>query len=87
MRRLVEFFGCGVVYKNREAFRYVVSKFSDIYEKIIPFFLKYPVQGKKLKHFQDWCKVADMMKEKQHLTVESLNNIREIKAGMNSGRD
>lgn len=87
MRSFVEFFGCGVVYKNRETFRYLVSKFSDIHEKVIPFFQKYPIEGKKYKDFQDWCKVAEMMKEKQHLTVEGLNKIREIKAGMNSGRD
>jgi hypothetical protein len=87
MRSLVEFFGCGAVYPNRETFRYIVSKSRDIHEKIIPFFIQYPIQGKKLKDFQDWCKVAEMMKEKQHLTVEGLNKIREIKAGMNSGRE
>ena len=87
IRSLVEFFGCGDVYKNREAFRYLVYKLSDLNEKIIPFFIKYPVQGKKLLDFQDWCKVAEMMKEKKHLTIEGLNEIRAIKAGINSGRN
>ena len=87
IRSLVEFFGCGGVYKNRGAFRYVVNKFSDLNEKIIPFFIKYPVQGKKLLDFQDWCKVAEMMKEKKHLTIEGLNEIRAIKAGMNRERN
>ena len=87
IRSLVEFFGCGDVSKNRGAFRYIVNKLSDLNEKIIPFFLKYPVQGKKLLDFQDWCKVAEMMKRKKHLTIEGLNEIRVIKAGMNRGRN
>lgn len=48
MISLVKFFGCGAVYKNRETFRYLVSKFSDIHEKIIPF-LKYPVLLKSIR--------------------------------------
>jgi hypothetical protein len=87
IRSLVEFFGCGGVYKNRGAFRYIVNKFSDLNEKIIPFFIKYPIQGKKRLDFQDWCKVAEMMKEKKHLTIEGLNEIRAIKAGINRGRN
>jgi hypothetical protein len=53
MRSLVEYFGCGTVYKNREAFRFLVTKFSDINEKIVPFFVKYPVQGKKFMDYLD----------------------------------
>ena len=87
IRGLVEFFGCGDVYKNRGAFRYIVNKLSDLNEKIIPFFVKYPIQGKKLLDFQDWCKVAEMMKEKKHLTIEGLNEICVIKAGINRGRN
>ena len=89
MKNFINWFNCGTVYKekNREIVKFYASKFSDIHEKIIPFFIQYPIQGKKLKDFQDCCKVAEMMKEKQHLTVEGLNKIREIKAGMNSGRE
>jgi hypothetical protein len=50
---LAGFFGCGAVYQNRGAFRFIVNKLSDINEKIIPFFIKYPVQGKKFLDFQD----------------------------------
>jgi hypothetical protein len=82
IKSLAGFFGCGAVYQNRGAFRFIVNKLSDINEKIIPFFIKYPVQGKKFLDFQDWCKVADMMKEKKHLTIEGLNEIRKIKAGV-----
>jgi len=36
--------------------------------------------------FLDFCKVADTMKDGGHLTLEGLEKIQEIKAGMNSLR-
>ena len=47
---------------------------------------KYPIMGVKAADFQDWCKVAELMKTKKHLTPEGLDQIRKIKAGMNMGR-
>jgi hypothetical protein len=40
----------------------------------------------KVKDFDDWCQVAELMKEKQHLNLEGLNRIKIIKSGMNRGR-
>jgi hypothetical protein len=54
--------------------------------KVIPFFQRVPLHGLKYKNFTDFCKVADIMKEKGHLTEEGLDQIRLIKAGMNTGR-
>jgi hypothetical protein len=54
--------------------------------KVIPFFQRVPLHGLKSKNFTDFCKVADIMKEKGHLTEEGLDQIRLIKAGMNTGR-
>ena len=34
----------------------------------------------------DFCQVAEMMKVKKHITLEGLEQIRKIKAGMNRGR-
>jgi hypothetical protein len=36
--------------------------------------------------FNDFCKIADFMKNKSHLTSEGLEQIRHIKSGMNRGR-
>lgn len=55
-------------------------------KKIIPFFEKYPILGEKSRDFKDFCKVAEQMKQKKHLTKEGLDQIREIKEGMNTGR-
>ena len=54
--------------------------------KILPFFKRYPIIGVKALDFADWCKVAELMKEKKHLTKEGLEEIYKIKVGMNKGR-
>lgn len=53
MRSLIEYFGCGNVCKDKEAFRYRVEVFSDNNEKIIPFFKKYNIAGVKAQDFKD----------------------------------
>jgi len=55
-------------------------------DKIIPLFQQYPIIGVKALDFADWCKVAQIMKEGRHLTIEGLDEIRKIKSWMNSGR-
>jgi hypothetical protein len=63
-----------------------VSKISDINNKIIPFFIKYPIIGIKRLDFEDFCKVAVLIQDKAHLTIEGLEKIRKIKGGMNEIR-
>lgn len=86
MKSLIEYFNCGIITKRLEVFDYIVTKFNDIIYKIIPFFQEYSVQGVKSKDFNDLCKAGELMKNKAHLTREGLEQIRQIKAGMNTGR-
>ena len=88
MRSLVDYLGSGSFYLRNNVNRgdFLVTKFSDITEKIIPFFYKYNIRGVKSKDFQDWCRVAELMKAKIHLTLEGLDQIRKIREGMNQGR-
>jgi hypothetical protein len=46
-----------------------IKKFSDVKNKIIPFFNKYPILGIKSLDFADFKKVADLIKNKEHLTA------------------
>ena len=46
----------------------ILAKFSDI-EFIIPFFEKYPILGQKSLDFEDFKKVAKLVKIKNHLTM------------------
>jgi len=92
MNNIITFLECGKIHvkKNKEGFtwlEYTVSKFSDIKDKIMPFFQKHGILGVKLQDFNDWCKVVNLMKDKEHLTPEGLDKIFKIKAGINKGRD
>jgi LAGLIDADG endonuclease len=86
MKSFVEFFNCGSLHMYRNACVYRVTNISDITEKIIPLFKKYPIYGEKSKDYADFYKVLEMIKVKKHLTKEGLEQIRSIKAGMNTGR-
>ena len=87
MINMIEYFQCGSVYKCRDTFEYRVTKFSEINEIIIPYFKKNPVLGIKSKDFSDFCKIAEMVEKKEHLTQEGFEQIQKIKAGMNTGRE
>ena len=54
--------------------------------KVIPLFDKNKIVGIKFEDYQDWKKVAELMKNKAHLTSEGLDQIRKIKVHMNTGR-
>lgn len=86
LKGIADYFSCGRV-ENRKtnACDFTVNSFKSFEEKIIPFFLKYPLQGSKLLNFQDFKKVMDIMKVKGHLTQEGLDEIQ-IKANMNQER-
>jgi len=87
MKKLMEYLDCGNVVRREEAVDLKVTKFSDIDNKIIPFFVKYRILGCKYEDWLDFCKVVNIMKEKGHLTKEGLDEIKKIKAGMNRGRE
>lgn len=85
MKSLSTYFGCGKYYtiKGREVGQFRVHKFSDIVEKIIPFFQTNRIVGLKELDFEDFCKIADLMQKKKHLTKEGLDEIQLIKQNMN----
>lgn len=82
------FLDCGHLHEgeNVQFLDIIVHKLSDIQDKIIPFFIKYPILGVKYLDFVDFTKIADLMKDKNHLNQEGLDQIRKIKVGMNKGR-
>ena len=89
MKVLVDYLGSGKIYKysGKPAVVLTIFNFSDLNNLIIPFFDKNPLLGVKLIDYLDWCKVAKLIDKGSHLTIEGLNLIREIKSGMNTGRD
>ena len=89
IKNFILYFECGQLKFNKtrpNIVDYQVTKLKDITEKIIPFFKKYKIVGVKALDFADWCNAAELMKNKKHLTKEGLEQIKKIKAGMNTGR-
>lgn len=87
MKSFIEYFDCGSCLERTGglAVDFSVDRFSYLTEKIIPFFKEYCIFGVKSADFQDFCRVRDLMRENKHRTPEGLDQIRQIKAGMNKG--
>ena len=69
LRSLVTYLRCGsYTQAYRDVGDLICTKFSDIINQIIPFFIKYPILGVKYLDFADFCQVADFIKAKKHLT-------------------
>lgn len=87
LKEFVNYFNCGrYSLSSPEAGDFIVTKFEDIYTKIIPFFNKYPLQGSKSLDFSDFNSVAELMKNKVHITSEGFESIKQIKSGTNKKR-
>jgi hypothetical protein len=90
LTKFIDYLGCGRIERastRPDAVNFAVSKFSDIKEKIIPFFLSYPLHGVKYWDYCDFAKVAKIMEDKGHFTSEGLKKINYLKSGMNSQRE
>lgn len=86
---IVNYLGYGIIEKVKtrpNSVAFVVYKFSDIWDKLVPFFREYPLQSVKLLNFFDFCKIANLMLVKAHLTKEGIEKISSIKSQMNTGR-
>ncbi len=86
MKSFIHFLGWGKVKERSTTSEFVVVNLKFIKEKLIPLFQKYPIHGIKYDNFLDFCKIAELMSSKAHITPEGLEKIREIKAGLNVNR-
>ena len=87
MACIAEYLECGKIYKHSlNAVVYRVSKTSNLTEKVIPFFIKYPILGIKALDFKDFCYLSELISNKDHYTEVGLDKILSIKANMNAGR-
>lgn len=88
MKSLISFFECGryALRSNKDYVDFLVTTFSDIDSKIIPFLQKYEIKGAKTKDFVDFCKAAEIIKTKGHLSSDGLNKLLILKDGMNKKR-
>jgi len=90
----VKYLGYGYTAVNREGVDFIVTKYSDLKDKLLPLLhLQHPslsqrrgVVGYKYLDYLYFTEAVEMMQKKLHLTEEGLNKLREIQVLMNSGR-
>jgi hypothetical protein len=65
MKSLITYLGCGIVEENFNFSMsyFVINKFSDIIDIVIPFFDKYPIHGVKSLDYISFKQIAILMKE------------------------
>ena len=82
---LKAYFECGVVRKNHGTrLAYRVRGQANLLQKILPFFEKHQLKTKKRVDFAKFRRVVLMIEKGEHLSLEGLEKIRQIKATMNS---
>lgn len=86
MKTFQEFFNCGIISYDRNTVLFRVRNFNQIYNIIIPFFTKHKVLGLKSLNYLDWVKAAEIVRNKEHLTLEGNQKVIEIIKQMNSKR-
>ena len=88
MESFIPYFNCGKLKKDARhlVLYFTVSNFTHLIEKIVSFFQEHKILGVKSLDFEDWCKAAEIIKTKSHLTMVGINELRELQKGMNSKR-
>lgn len=86
LKSLISTFNCGRYIAKSGYGEFVVEKFTDVFDKVIPIFEEFKLHGVKSYNYEDFKKAALVIKNKQHLTREGLDKIKKVKGGMNKNR-
>ena len=79
-------FNCGYVRKRWDNLHYFeIVEFEKIILRVIPFFDKFNLRSEKEKDFQIFKQVAYLMKNGEHLTMNGIVKILELREPMNYG--
>ena len=70
-------------YSPNQAKAYVITKRSDLVNRVIPHFNNYPLIGNKLYHFNIWSEIVTLMDSGAHLTPQGLAKIRDLNKSLN----
>ena len=79
------YLGCGMLRcREDNVCYYEVNNFNAIVENVIPFFERFRfLSAKKKRDFSKFKKIANIIKEKRHLTREGMIEILKIRKDMN----
>lgn len=81
-----EILGCGTIRYRKDGVCYFeVRKFSDLQNKVIPFFDHFSLKSKKMNDYNSFKIIAGIVSRKEHLTVGGMKELLAIREPMNSG--
>lgn len=88
LKNIVTYLNCGRYYKSpkRNEGQFLITVFSDINDKLIPFLNEYLLLGIKKEDYLDFVQIAKLIESKTHLTNEGLERIKLIQSNMNRKR-
>ena len=85
-----EYFQCGNIYENRRTdnhkenlYRFCERNVNDISTKIVPFFEQHKLRTAKQHDFVLFCKVIKAILNKEHLSIDGVDQIKLHAANMN----
>ena len=82
LENIKSFFNVGNIHKGKANVSYTVTSISDL-EVIINHFDKYPLITKKFSDYILFKQAFELIKNKEHLTIEGVHKLVNIKASMN----
>jgi len=84
--RIKEYFGgVGVISFDKNFAKLIISKLSDILEKVIPHFLAYPLLTKKYADFELFRQIILIIKEEPSLSEQGFMKILNLRYYLNKG--
>ena len=86
LEKIRNYFGVGAIRPkgpNSNVLTYSVESRSIIREKLIPHFIKYPLQTKKLNDFRLFCEILQSLENKEHYQIDGLIRIIALAFQMN----
>jgi hypothetical protein len=92
LRLFQETLGCGIIKRNAatrssdRTYVLVVKRHRDLYERVVPFFERFPLRSEKQQEFLRFAGVVEMMHRKDHLTARGLKRILEVAFSMNGSK-
>lgn len=87
MERIRATLGVGNIYfkSSDNTYRWKVSNINDIFNVIIPHFIKYPLVTQKRADFELFTRIVEILKNKGHIDSKGLQQIVNLKASLNLG--
>lgn len=87
LKTLQKVLGCGIIKKRQdEVYSLDITTPKDVILKVIPFFKKFPLRSLKAVNFAIFCKIAALMNDGDHKSIEGLKEIANLRETLNIGK-